>query len=134
MAVLEIRNLSVNYSSRRGVARAVRDLSLRIDESETYGLVGESGCGKSPAALSIMRYLPRQPRTEGKIIFQGEDLTAISADHLRHLRGNRIAMVCQDPPSSLTPVLKIGNQLTEALLAHERIDQQRARERVIAML
>src|SRR5258708_5157308 len=134
MAVLELRNLSVNYSSRRGVARAVRDLSLNINQSETYGLVGESGCGKSTVALSIMRYLPRQARTEGKIIFQGEDLTAISADRLRHVRGNRMAMVYQDPQSSLNPVLKIGNQLTEALLAHERIGQARARERVIAML
>src|SRR5579871_789188 len=134
MDVLQIQNLSVSYSSRRGVARAVRDLSLSIEASETYGLVGESGCGKSTVALSIMRYLPRQARTDGQIIFQGENLTAIGGDRLRHLRGNRIAMVYQDPQASLNPVLKIGNQLTEALLAHEQIGQQAARDRVVAML
>ncbi len=134
MAVLEIRNLSISYASRRGVARAVRDLSLTIDAGETYGLVGESGCGKSTVALSVMRYLPRQARVQGQILFQGEDLMTVSSDHLRRLRGNRMAMVYQDPQSSLNPVLKIGNQLTEVLLAHEQINRQQARERVIAML
>ncbi len=134
MAVLEIRNLSVSYASRRGVARAVRNVSLSIDASETYGLVGESGCGKSTVALSVMRYLPRQARTGGQILFQGEDLMIVASDRLRHLRGNRIAMVYQDPQSSLNPVLKIGNQLTEVLLAHEPIKRQQARDRVVAML
>src|SRR2546430_7619649 len=107
MTVLDIRNLSVSYASRRGIARAVRDLSLSIDASETYGLVGESGCGKSTVALSIMRYLPKQAHTQGQILFQGEDLMTVSGDHLRRLRGNRISMVYQDPQASLNPVLKI---------------------------
>ncbi len=134
MPVLEIGHLNVNYSSRRGVAHAVRDLSLSIQESETYGLVGESGCGKSTVALSIMRYLPRRAKSEGTIRFQGEDLMTVRDDRLRHLRGNRIAMVYQDPQSSLNPVLEIGSQLTEVLLAHEHITRREARDRVIAML
>ncbi len=134
MPVLEIRHLNVNYSSRRGVARAVRDLSFSIDEGQTYGLVGESGCGKSTVALSIMRYLPRQARSEGAILFQGEDLMTVAADRLRHLRGNRVAMVYQDPQSSLNPVLEIGSQLTEVLLAHEHVTKRDARDRVLAML
>src|SRR5437016_3588948 len=113
MAVLEISNLSVSYASRRGVARAVRDLSFSIKESQTYGLVGESGCGKSTVALSSMRYLPRQACVEGKILFQGEDVMSAADDQLRHLRGNRMAMVYQDPLSALNPVLEIGKQLTE---------------------
>src|SRR5713101_4218359 len=107
MAVLEIRNLSVNYTSRRGGARAVRDLSLSIEPGETYGLVGESGCGKSTVALSIMRYLPRQAQTQGNILFQGQDLMTVADEPLRRLRGNRIAMVYQDPQASLNPVLNI---------------------------
>src|SRR5262249_32812769 len=134
MTVLEIRNLSVSYASRRGVAQAVRDLSLSIEPGETYGLVGESGCGKSTVALSIMRYLPRQAKTQGSILYQGQDLMTVAADELRRLRGNRIAMVYQDPQASLNPVLNIGAQLTEVLLAHEHIARQEARERVIAML
>lgn len=134
MAVLEIRQLNVSYSTGRGPARAVRDLSFSINESETYGLVGESGCGKSTVALSIMRYLPKHTRAEGTILFQGEDLMAVSAEKLRHLRGNRIAMVYQDPQSALNPVLEIGGQLTEVLLAHEHVSQREASDRVIAML
>jgi peptide/nickel transport system ATP-binding protein len=134
MPVLEIYSLDVNYVTRRGVARAVRDLSLSIDESETYGLVGESGCGKSTVALSIMRYLPRGTQVQGSILFQGQDLMQAPPDQLRHLRGNRIAMVYQDPQASLNPVLTIERQLTEAVLAHEEVNAQEARRRAIAML
>ena len=134
MPVLKVQNLVVNYVSQRGTARAVRDLSFSIHEGETYGLVGESGCGKSTVALSIMRYLPRQAQVEGKILFQEQDLMEAGDEQLRHLRGNRIAMVYQDPQASLNPVLTIGRQLTEVLFAHENVSQQEARERVLAML
>src|SRR5262245_62092725 len=119
MAVLELQNLSVDYVSRRGVAQAVRNLSLTIHEGETYGLVGESGCGKSTVALATMRYLPKQAQVKGSVLFQGQDLMQMPADQLRHLRGNRVAMVYQDPQASLNPVLTIGRQLTEAVIAHE---------------
>src|SRR5574338_648504 len=131
MAVLEIQNLSVDYVSRRGTARAVRDLSLTIHEGESYGLVGESGCGKSTVALAIMRYLPKQAQIKGNILFQGKDLNQMPADQLRHLRGNRIAMVYQDPQASLNPVLTIGRQLTEAIVAHEDVNESEARRRAV---
>lgn len=133
-AVLDIQNLSVDYISQRGTAHAVRDLSLTINEGETFGLVGESGCGKSTVALSIMRYLPRQAQTRGKILFQEHDLTTAPKELLQHLRGNRIAMVYQDPQASLNPVLSIGKQLTEVLLAHEGMNEREARGQVIDML
>jgi peptide/nickel transport system ATP-binding protein len=132
--VLNIQNLNVNYVSQRGIARAVRDLSLTIHEGETYGLVGESGCGKSTVALSLMRYLPKQAQVEGKILFQGQNLMDASDEQLRHLRGNRITMVYQDPQASLNPVLTIGKQLTEVLFAHESITPQVAYEQVLAIL
>lgn len=134
MSVLDIQNLQINYVSKRGTAHAVRDLSLTINKGETFGLVGESGCGKSTVALSIMRYLPKQARVKGKILFQGQDLMQTDEEQLRHFRGNRIAMVYQDPQSSLNPVLNIGTQLTEVLYAHERMSQTEARNRVMAML
>lgn len=134
MAVLDLQNLSVNYVSRRGVAHAVRDLSLAIQEGETYGLVGESGCGKSTVALAIMRYLPRESQVKGSILFNGQDLMEAQPDVLRHLRGNRIAMVYQDPQTSLNPVLTIERQLTEAVQAHEDVNAREARRRAIAML
>src|ERR1700754_777607 len=113
MNVLEIDNLSVSYVSKRGVARAVRNLSLNIRQGETYGLVGESGCGKSTVALATMRYLPVSSQVSGRMVFQGQDLMQTAPDDLRHLRGNRIAMVYQDPQTSLNPVLTIERQLTE---------------------
>ncbi len=134
MSVLEIRNLNVSYVSRRGVARAVRNLSLEIRQGEAYGLVGESGCGKSTVALAAMRYLPKGSQIDGEIVFQGRDLMQMADDDLRHLRGNRIAMVYQDPQTSLNPVLTIERQLTEAILAHEDISAAQARRRAVEML
>ena len=134
MAVLDIQNLNVTYTSKRGVARAVRNLSLTIEEGETYGIVGESGCGKSTVALSIMRYLPKQARAQGQILFQGRDIMTTSDDELRHLRGNRIAMVYQDPQTSLNPVLTIEKQLVEVLNAHQDYTPLEARKQAIAML
>jgi peptide/nickel transport system ATP-binding protein len=134
MAVLELQNLSVSYVSRRGVARAVRGVSLEIREGETYGLVGESGCGKSTVALATMHYLPKGAQVEGKILFRGQDLTQMPDDDLRHLRGNRIAMVYQDPQTSLNPVLTIERQLIEAVRAHEDTTDAKARQRAAEML
>jgi peptide/nickel transport system ATP-binding protein len=132
--VLEIQNLNVNYHSSRGVARAVRDLSLTINGGETYGLVGESGCGKSTVALTIMRYLPHQAKASGEIRFQGHDLMQAPAEELRHLRGNRISMVYQDPQASLNPVLTIERQLSEVIAAHEEISPSESRRRILDIL
>jgi peptide/nickel transport system ATP-binding protein len=134
MNVLEIDNLSVSYVSKRGVARAVRNLSLSIRQGETYGLVGESGCGKSTVALATMRYLPPGAQVSGRMVFQGQDLMQSAPDDLRHLRGNRIAMVYQDPQTSLNPVLTIERQLTEVIHSHEDMSAAEARQRAAAML
>ncbi len=134
MAVLDVRNLRVNYVSSRGIAQAVRDVSFTIDEGEAYGLVGESGCGKSTVALSVMRYLPRNTSVEGKILFHGHDLLSLREPELQHLRGNKITMVYQDPQASLNPVLTIEKQLAEVLTTHEAVSAADARRHVIEML
>src|SRR5262249_53218468 len=134
MSVLEIQNLNITYRTRRGMARAVRDLSLTINEGETFGLVGESGCGKSTVALAIMRYLPPKTQAEGSIRFQNQELMSATPQQLESIRGNRVAMVYQDPQSSLNPVLDIERQLTEVILTHEGAPPAEARKRVIEML
>ncbi len=134
MPVLDVQHLNVSYRGRQGVARAVRDLSFTIHEGETFGLVGESGCGKSTVALSVMRYLPKQAEVTGAVLFQGRDLMEVPPAELRHLRGNRIAMVYQDPQASLNPVLTIEKQLVEVLMTHEECSQAEARRRAAAML
>ncbi len=134
MPVLDVQQLNVSYRGRQGIARAVRDLSFTIHEGETFGLVGESGCGKSTVALSVMRYLPKQAEVTGAVLFQGRDLMAAPPAELRHLRGNRIAMVYQDPQSSLNPVLTIEKQLVEVLMTHEECSHAEARRRAAAML
>jgi peptide/nickel transport system ATP-binding protein len=134
MSVLEIQNLNITYQTRRGAARAVRDLSLTINEGETFGLVGESGCGKSTVALAIMRYLPPRTQVTGSIKFQNQELMTAPPQQLESMRGNRIAMVYQDPQSSLNPVMEIEKQLTEVILTHQDVSQTEARKQVIEML
>jgi peptide/nickel transport system ATP-binding protein len=132
--ILDVRALNVRYKTRRGVAQAVRDLSFQIAPGEAYGLVGESGCGKSTAALSIMRYLPRNAETAGAIVFNGINLLNASPNQLTTLRGDRIAMVYQDPQSSLNPVLTIGRQLTEVIQAHRQVTPTDAAAQALDML
>jgi oligopeptide/dipeptide ABC transporter ATP-binding protein len=118
--VLELRDLHAHLSTRWGVVRAVDGVSLALREGETLGLVGESGCGKTMTALSILRLLPRPAGriVKGQILLEGEDLTAKSNREMRRVRGRRIAMILQDPQTSLSPVLTIGNQLVEAFRVH----------------
>jgi peptide/nickel transport system ATP-binding protein len=134
MPILEVQDLSVSFRTARGVVRAVRNLSLEINSGEAFGLVGESGCGKSTVALAIMAYLPVNARTSGEILFQGESLTQMRGRKLRHLRGNRMAIVYQDPQSSLNPSLTIERQLVEVITAHESASHEAARQRAIEML
>jgi peptide/nickel transport system ATP-binding protein len=125
--LLEISNLRTSFPTRGGLVKAVDDVSFSVDESEFVGLVGESGCGKSITALSIMRLIyPPGRITEGSIKFKGEELTTVSEDRMREIRGNDIAMIFQDPMTSLNPVYTIGDQIAEALRLHRKLDKKAA--------
>jgi peptide/nickel transport system ATP-binding protein len=133
--VIEVTNLAIAYATRGGDVTAVRDVSFSIGRGETLGLVGESGCGKSTVAYSLVSYLGRNGKVvRGDIRFQGQSLIGRSPEALRQLRGDRIAMVFQDPMTSLNPVLPIGEQLAEVLTVHHRVSADEARERCLAML
>lgn len=133
--VLEIEDLGISYFTRIGEIPAVPDFSLKLKRGESYGLVGESGCGKTTVAMAIMNYLGRNGGiVKGSIRFEGRDMAAMSADELRDVRGSRIAMVYQEPMSALNPSLTIGTQLKEVLTVHEGIAGKEAAERCVQML
>ena len=134
--LLEVKDLTTHFFNEDGVTRAVDGVSFAIGPGETLGIVGESGCGKSVAALSVLRLLPaRLGRTvAGSVRFDGVDLLARSEAEMRDIRGNRIAMIFQEPMTSLNPVLTIGHQIAEALRIHKRLDRDQARERAREML
>ena len=133
--LLEIKGLCSEFRLAGGVLKAVRGLDLTLEPGETLALVGESGCGKSATASSIMRLLPPPGRiAAGSILFKGVDLLALSEDEMRRLRGNRIAMVFQDPMTSLNPVFTIGNQVAEGLRIHRGLAREQALEQAVAIL
>ena len=133
--LLEVAGLTVDLATPRGTLHAVRDVSFAIARGETLCLVGESGCGKSMTAYSLMGLLPRgATRTANKLMFQGEDLRGATATRLAHLRGNRIAMVFQEPMTALNPAYTIGDQLTEVHRRHVRSTRARARDRAVELL
>ena len=134
--VLEVRNLHTHFFLRRGVVKAVDGVTFSLKRGEVLGLVGESGCGKSLTALSILRLLPQEAaRTvEGQVLLDGEDLLAKSAGEMREVRGRRIAMILQDPQTSLNPVFSIGNQLHEALARRPGEGGRSLRERAVDVL
>jgi oligopeptide transport system ATP-binding protein len=137
MAVLlEVRDLETKFFTQDGVVNAVNGVSFRLDEGETLGIVGESGCGKSVSMLSVMRLIPQPPGkiTNGTVMFQDRDLLALSEDQMRQVRGNKVAMVFQDPMTSLNPVLTIGQQIMEALQLHLGMDKEQARKRAAELL
>jgi oligopeptide/dipeptide ABC transporter ATP-binding protein len=127
--VLEILGLKTQFRTRRGVVKAVDGLDIALHPGETFGLVGESGCGKSVTALSILRLLPRPAGriAAGRILFQGSDLTAVSEAEIRRIRGNRISMIFQEPMTSLNPVYTIGFQIEEVLRRHRGMRRADAR-------
>lgn len=135
-ALLEVKDLRTQFFTQDGVVKAVNGISYVLDEGETLGIVGESGCGKSVSVLSIMRLIPQPPGkiVGGEVFFDGKDLLKISEDEIRRVRGNKIAMIFQDPMTSLNPVLTINQQVSEALMLHLGMTKEQARERSIELL
>ncbi len=134
--LLRVKDLRTYFYTEEGVVKAVDGVSYEVEEGETLALVGESGCGKSVSALSILRLIPNPPGkiVGGEIWFDGQDLLKLDEDEIRRIRGNRIAMVFQEPMTSLNPVLTIGRQLTEAIELHLKYDKEQARKRAIELL
>jgi oligopeptide/dipeptide ABC transporter ATP-binding protein len=134
--LLDVRGLRTRFTTRRGIVPAVDDVSLDIHEGETLALVGESGCGKSMTALSIMRLVPPPAGriASGQILFRGRDLLALPEEEMRRVRGREIAMIFQEPMTSLNPVLTIGRQLTEGLEIHLSMAAADARRRAVELL
>lgn len=130
--LLEVRDLRTHFFVRRGVVKAVDGVSFTLNRGETLGLVGESGCGKSITCLSILRVVP-QPAgriVDGEVIFDGRDLLKLSDEEMRQVRGRQIAMILQDPMTSLNPVFTIGDQVGEAITTHQKLPGSAVRERV----
>jgi oligopeptide/dipeptide ABC transporter ATP-binding protein len=133
--LLQVEDLHTQFFTSRGVVRAVDGVSFHVDAGETLGVVGESGCGKTITALSILRLVPDPGRiTSGRILFRGKDVTTMTDEETRDFRGNDVAMIFQDPMTSLNPVTKIGFQIEEAMTAHERFTESVARPRVVELL
>jgi peptide/nickel transport system ATP-binding protein len=134
--LLAVEDLAVDFAERTGTVRAVDGVGLTLGAGETLGIVGESGCGKSVTALSILRLVPSPPGriARGRILFQGRDLLALPEGEMQAVRGRDIAMVFQEPMTSLNPVLTIGRQITETLIRHQRLSQPAARRRAVELL
>ena len=134
--LLEVKNLRTHFFTEEGVVRAVDGVTWHLDEGETLALVGESGCGKSVTAMSILRLIPNPPGriVDGEIIFDGRDLLKVSDSEMRSIRGNEIAMVFQEPMTSLNPVLTIGAQIREAIELHLGLSEDEATARAIELL
>jgi len=134
-SLLEIQNLKTVFSTERGILRAVDGVSLSLGAGETLGVVGESGCGKTMLSLSIMRLIPPNGRiAEGRIMFNGQDLLALPEEAMREKRGRDIAMVFQEPMTSLNPVLRIGEQIAEAIRLHQHVSDREALDRSVKLL
>ena len=133
--LLEVRNLSVQFTTRGGTVTVLDDISFTLERGERISFVGESGCGKSMTALALMGLLPAMGRvSSGQVLFKGEDLTTASPERLRRLRGNEVSMIFQEPMTSLNPVFTIGQQISEVLRLHRGIDNAEARSRSIELL
>jgi oligopeptide/dipeptide ABC transporter ATP-binding protein len=134
--LLAVKDLKTNFCTEEGVVQAVNGVSYDIMPGEILGLVGESGCGKTVSALSILRLIPNPPGkiVGGEILFEGEDIVKMDEDEVRHIRGNKIGMIFQEPMTSLNPVLTIGRQLTETLELHLKMDRGAATQRAVELL
>jgi oligopeptide/dipeptide ABC transporter ATP-binding protein len=133
--LLRIEDLKTQFFTSRGIVQAVDGVTLHVDEGETIGVVGESGCGKTMTALSILRLVPDPGRiVSGHIWFRNSDVTTMDAEQIREFRGNDVAMIFQDPMTSLNPVTRVGPQIEEAMTAHERFSPKDALGRVVPLL
>jgi peptide/nickel transport system ATP-binding protein len=134
--LLEVKNLRTYFYTDDGTARSVDGIDFSVDRGETLGLVGESGCGKSVSALSVMRLIPEPPGriVSGEVLYNGRDLLKIPEDEMRSIRGNEISMIFQEPMTSLNPVFTIGYQIDEAVMLHQKVSKAEARNRSIEML
>jgi peptide/nickel transport system ATP-binding protein len=130
VATLEVRNLHTHFFTRAGVVKAVDGVSFTVGRGRIMGLVGESGSGKTVTGFSILGLVDPPGRiTEGQVLFHGQDITKISEEEMRQLRGNRIAMIFQDPMMTLNPVLRVDTQMIETVLAHAKVSREEARQR-----
>lgn len=134
VSLLNINNLSISFKSDKGPLKLVSDLSFDIKKAEVFGLVGESGCGKSLTALAIMRILPSNASSEGEILFNNKNLLTLSDEEMRQIRGKDISMIFQEPMTSLNPVLTIGYQIAETLIEHFGIPKKEATNNAVELL
>ncbi len=134
--LLTIENLKVFFHMLVGTVRAVRGISFHINRGETLGIVGESGCGKSVTAMTLLRLIPMPPGelVSGRALFEGEDLFRLSVKEIRKVRGNRISMIFQEPMTSLNPVFTIGNQICESIQLHKGFEKNEAENKAVEML
>ena len=135
-AILEVKDLRTEFHIREGIVPAVDGVSFHINPQETLAIVGESGCGKSVTALSIMRLIKCPPGkiAQGEILFEGVNLLSLPEDKMREIRGNDIAMIFQEPMTSLNPVYTVGDQIAEAIILHQKVSKSKAREKTVEML
>ncbi|MFA6559726.1 MAG: ABC transporter ATP-binding protein, partial [Candidatus Obscuribacterales bacterium] len=135
MALLEIQNLATAFPTEAGMARAVDDVTLSVDKGKVLGIVGESGCGKSITSLSILRLIPPPGKiVNGQIRLDGKNLLDFTEAQMRGVRGNRIALIPQDPMTSLNPVYTVGAQIMEAVELHQKVSKAEARKKAIDVL
>lgn len=134
--ILEVRDLHVSFKTYNGEVQAVRGVSFEVNKGETVAIVGESGCGKSVTSQTIMRLIPNPPGfiKSGEIIFNGKDLTKTSEKEMQKVRGAEIAMIFQDPMTSLNPTMTVGKQITEGLMKHQKLSAAQAKKKAIEML
>jgi oligopeptide/dipeptide ABC transporter ATP-binding protein len=134
--LLRVKNLRTYFYTDIGVAKALDGIDLTVNRGTTLGIVGESGCGKSVTALSIMRLIPQPPGkiVSGEILFDGKDLLSLSKKEMRRIRGNRISMIFQEPMTSLNPVMRIGEQISEVIVLHQRLSRKDAFKKSIEIL
>lgn len=134
--LVDVKDLKVSFDTYAGEVQAVRGVTFHVDKGETLAIVGESGCGKSVTAKSIMRLIPTPPGRfkSGEVVFEGNDLLKMTEKQMETIRGSEISMIFQDPMTSLNPTMKVGKQIMEGLIKHQGMSKEDARARAIEML
>ena len=134
MSILKLTHLKVHFPTQDGVVKAVNTVDLEMANGERLGLIGETGCGKTVLGMSIIRLLQLATKVEGKIVYKSKDILKLSEEEMRKIRGKEIAMILQNPTTSLNPVLKVGDQIAEAIQLHQGLDKRAAKEKAVEML